>query len=183
MTVRKIITIRLVLPGGRGVLFTIVSRGQSRDDSWRFWICGTGQWRTLIRAASQAEYVETGSFDLSSRRGAVGRRLRPDDLQHRRRSNSGRRRHHAPEPPPPISPSRGKAAGVRPVRRCGRRPVTGVGRQAGAGATRSWRLRAGISSRGSRQTALASRSGSVKGDGVGFWAMGPCASAADAIAA
>jgi serine/threonine-protein kinase len=47
-----------VLPGGRGVLFTIASKGQERRVA--VLDLGTGQWSTLIRSGSQAEYVETG---------------------------------------------------------------------------------------------------------------------------
>jgi serine/threonine-protein kinase len=47
-----------VLPGGRGILFTIVSRGQGRRVA--VLDLRTGQWKTVIPSGSQAEFVETG---------------------------------------------------------------------------------------------------------------------------
>ena len=48
-----------VLPGGRGVLFTIVAGGVA-DRQVAVLDLKTGQRKTLIRSGSQAEYVETG---------------------------------------------------------------------------------------------------------------------------
>ena len=48
-----------VLPGGRGVLFTITARGAANRQVAVLDL-KTGQRRTLIRSGSQAEYVETG---------------------------------------------------------------------------------------------------------------------------
>jgi serine/threonine-protein kinase len=48
-----------VLPGGRGVVFTIVTR-QPFATRVAILDLGTGQWRTLIASASQAEYVDSG---------------------------------------------------------------------------------------------------------------------------
>ena len=48
-----------VLPGGRGVLFTITAGGVA-DRQVAVLDLKTGQRRTLIRSGSQAEYVETG---------------------------------------------------------------------------------------------------------------------------
>ena len=48
-----------VLPGGTGVLFTIVSQGQT-ERRVAVLDLRTGQWKTLIRSGSQADYVETG---------------------------------------------------------------------------------------------------------------------------
>jgi len=48
-----------VLPGGRGVLFTIVGRGQT-ERRVAVLDLRTGQSKTLIHSASQAEYVDTG---------------------------------------------------------------------------------------------------------------------------
>jgi serine/threonine-protein kinase len=51
-----------VLPGGRGVLFTIVSGGQGRGSQSRVAVLdlGTGQWKTVVRSGTQAEYIGTG---------------------------------------------------------------------------------------------------------------------------
>ena len=50
------------LPGGRGVLFTVFSRGTTGAGAWRLAVLDlrTGQSRTLIPSGSRAEYVETG---------------------------------------------------------------------------------------------------------------------------
>jgi serine/threonine-protein kinase len=48
-----------VLPGGRGVLFTVASRGQIRRQVAVLDL-GTGRWTTVIRSGRQAEYIETG---------------------------------------------------------------------------------------------------------------------------
>jgi len=48
-----------LLPGGRGVLFTIVSQGQT-ERRVALLDLQTVQWKTLIRSGSQAEYLDTG---------------------------------------------------------------------------------------------------------------------------
>lgn len=49
-----------VLPGGRGVLFTITSTGQGDNSQVAVLDSKTGQRRTLVRGGSHAEYVESG---------------------------------------------------------------------------------------------------------------------------
>ncbi|HUE87111.1 MAG TPA: hypothetical protein VMO26_13630 [Vicinamibacterales bacterium] len=50
-----------LLPGGRGVLFTIVREsGYQNQTSVAVLDLETGRWRTLIQSGRQAEYVETG---------------------------------------------------------------------------------------------------------------------------
>jgi serine/threonine-protein kinase len=49
-----------VLPGGRGVLFTIITTGGVEARQVAVLDLKTGQRKTLIRSGSQAEYVETG---------------------------------------------------------------------------------------------------------------------------
>ena len=47
-----------VLPGGRGVLFTITAAGQADNAQVAVLDLKTGQRKTLIRGGSQAEYVD-----------------------------------------------------------------------------------------------------------------------------
>ena len=47
-----------VLPGGRGVLFTITAAGQADNAQVAVLDLKTGQRKTLVRGGSQAEYVD-----------------------------------------------------------------------------------------------------------------------------
>ena len=47
-----------VLPGSRGVLFTIAAAGQADNAQVAVLDLRTGRWKTLVRAGSQAEYVD-----------------------------------------------------------------------------------------------------------------------------
>ena len=50
-----------MLPGGRGVLFTITAAGRAGDAQVAVLDLRTGQWKTLVRGASQAEYVDVST--------------------------------------------------------------------------------------------------------------------------
>ncbi len=50
------------LPGGRGVLFTITAADQAANSQVAVLDLATGAWRTLVRGAHQAEYVEVPRF-------------------------------------------------------------------------------------------------------------------------
>jgi Tol biopolymer transport system component len=50
-----------ILPGGNGVLFTVIAQGQPLENSQVAVLdVKTGSWKTLIRGGSDARYVETG---------------------------------------------------------------------------------------------------------------------------
>ncbi len=66
-----------LLPGGRGVLFTVTGRAaQGLATSVAVLDQQTGQQRTVLRDASQAQYVSSGHLVYAAAGAAVGRALR-----------------------------------------------------------------------------------------------------------
>ncbi len=86
-----------VLPGGRGVLFTITTAGQADNAQVAVLDLKTGQRKTLIRGGSQAEYVDPSAGtgrpvpDLRGGRRAARRAVRSRPARGARRSGDGRR--------------------------------------------------------------------------------------------
>ena len=85
-----------VLPGGRGVLFTITAAGQADNAQVAVLDLKTGQRKTLVRGGSQAEYVDpvgrhgTGRVsDLRGGRHAARRPVRSRPARSARRSGDG----------------------------------------------------------------------------------------------